>query len=330
MGHARITPQFCKECGSEKVRGGHNKFKCISPDCVEKRKAYAKQYRQDNKQALLEKRREYVEKNRESVDAYQKKYREEHKEEQAEWGRKHRAENAERISEQRAGYRAQNRDLINERQKDYYQRNRDERLAYAKEFRDEKMAPYYKMWDSIIQRCTNPSHAGYKGYGERGINLHEDWRKSYKEFEKYIVENLGHKPSDDHSIDRIDNNGSYVPGNLKWSTREEQQNNTRKSLKYKTGVPDDSLISYNNELITICEFSKLVGIHLTAVKYRYSQYPASSDWILSSDFDNRYYEWNGHKYNMAELSLISKIPYSKLFQRINNSGWCIEKAMNEK
>lgn len=81
----------------------------------------------------------------------------------------------------------------------------------------------YRAWHSMISRCENPAVPKYKHYGARGIRVCDEWRKSYPAF----LAHLGRKPSPDHSLDRIDNDGNYEPGNVKWSTREEQRNNQR-------------------------------------------------------------------------------------------------------
>lgn len=83
----------------------------------------------------------------------------------------------------------------------------------------------WRAWAGMIARCGDPNNKKYRNHGGRGIRVCEQWKADYKVF----LKDVGRAPSPDHSIDRIDNNGNYEPGNVWWATRAYQQMNRRNS-----------------------------------------------------------------------------------------------------
>jgi len=86
--------------------------------------------------------------------------------------------------------------------------------------------PEYSVWNHMIQHCENKNDQRYRYYGGRGISVHPSWHK-FVNFLSYLQSTIGLRPSPKHSIDRINNDGSYVPGNIRWATKQEQNRNRR-------------------------------------------------------------------------------------------------------
>lgn len=81
----------------------------------------------------------------------------------------------------------------------------------------------FQTWRSMISRCTNNNDHSYKNYGGRGISVCKRWLDSFEAF----YADIGPKPSPELSIDRIDNEGNYELGNVRWATAKQQANNKR-------------------------------------------------------------------------------------------------------
>lgn len=111
--------------------------------------------------------------------------------------------------------------------------------------------PEYEAWRSIRGRCLNPNDQAYPSYGGRGITICDDWRDSFPAF----LRDVGPRPSAEHSIDRIDNNQGYEPGNVRWSTRTEQGRNKR----------NNHLLTLNGETRCVSEWAEVIGIQATTL-----------------------------------------------------------------
>ncbi len=86
--------------------------------------------------------------------------------------------------------------------------------------------PEYVAWQNMKSRCYNRNATGYFNYGGRGITVCKQWRNSFEAF----LNDMGLRPGDDYSLDRIDPNGHYEPLNCRWANHKDQASNKEKSV----------------------------------------------------------------------------------------------------
>lgn len=91
----------------------------------------------------------------------------------------------------------------------------------------ESFSPELMALKNAMQRCGNPKSPEYPNYGGRGIRVCQEWIDDIRLF----IDHIGRRVSDFHSLDRIDVNGNYEPGNVRWATATEQMNNYRKNIR---------------------------------------------------------------------------------------------------
>lgn len=107
----------------------------------------------------------------------------------------------------------------------------------------------WRRWQNMRHRCNNPADEKFTDYGGRGIKVCDQWNKPHGGFEVFLAD-MGLPPTPEHTLDRIDVNKGYEPGNVKWSTMKEQNLNKRGTLR----------IAYNGHVVplkTACEVLRI-------------------------------------------------------------------------
>ncbi len=112
--------------------------------------------------------------------------------------------------------------------------------------------PTYRVWQGMRKRCYNPENKSYHNYGGRGISVCDRWLT----FENFL-EDMGERP-DGLTIERVDNNGDYEPGNCRWASRAEQSRNTRRNR----------LLTHGGETLCMKTWSERAGIDSNTIYRR--------------------------------------------------------------
>lgn len=111
----------------------------------------------------------------------------------------------------------------------------------------------YNIWAHMLRRCTNPNASSYAHYGGRGIKVCDRWRS----FENFYAD-MGDRPTSGHSLDRINNNGNYEPGNVRWATAKQNIRNRRTT----------ATVTINSRTLPVADIAEAHGIKPRIVRDR--------------------------------------------------------------
>lgn len=118
-------------------------------------------------------------------------------------------------------------------------------------------SPIYQVWQAMKDRCYNTQNRHYRNYGARGITVSDRWLESFNNF----FEDMGERPFDGATLERVDNSKGYSKDNCKWATRHAQMANTRVSR----------LLTYNGETKCLTEWARGIGVDPKTLYYRLKQ-----------------------------------------------------------
>lgn len=126
-----------------------------------------------------------------------------------------------------------------------------------------RVSAEYRCWQGMRTRCSNPRSPSFPYYGGRGIRVCQRWDASFLAF----LEDMGRRPSEAHTIDRIDNDGDYGPANCRWATRAEQSRN-RRPFSMVGKSPLAKLITANGVTDSIAGWARRLGVDRGVVRGR--------------------------------------------------------------
>lgn len=132
-----------------------------------------------------------------------------------------------------------------------------ERVKEASITHGMRQSSEYAIWNMMRQRCQVPTSKFFKNYGGRGIKVCDRWQK----FENFL-EDMGKRPFEGASIDRVDNDGDYCPGNCRWATRTEQGRNKRNTRRFE----------FQGQSLTLPEWAEKLGIKQRTLSSRLYAY----------------------------------------------------------
>ena len=178
-----------------------------------------------------------------------------------------------------------------------------------------KQKDIYEIWTGMKQRCYNPRAFGYEYYGGKGVGVCKRWKDSFDNFYK----DMGPRPSNKHSIDRIDNNTDYSPNNCRWANSKEQSRNKESNV----------ILELNGERKTLTDWAKELNIKRHTL-YSRKRRGLSDKEILTAVHREKKYPYNGKQLTLKEWSKEAGINLRLLRNRIYSQKWSIEKALGTK
>ena len=123
--------------------------------------------------------------------------------------------------------------------------------------------PLYATWSSMRSRCMCEKNPSFPRYGGRGITVCAEW-DSFEQF----VEDMGDRPSSEHSIERLDNNGPYAPWNCVWASKSAQANNRRNTIRVLVNGAQKTLMQLSADLgTTYMVLYKRLVVHKQDIAY---------------------------------------------------------------
>jgi len=171
--------------------------------------------------------------------------------------------------------------------------------------REGKTTSLYMRWCCIKDRCFNSNAAQYARYGGRGVTMHPEWVNDFAKFRDAV----GEPPGKYMTLDRIDNEGNYEPGNVRWATRKEQANNRATNV----------VLAWEGETRTLKEWSEYLGWSYACMSGRWKAGKRGADLFSPPKFvKNKTHTHNGETKTISKWSEDTGVNYKTLCWRLRN------------
>lgn len=174
----------------------------------------------------------------------------------------------------------------------------------------------YRVWRGVIERCYDPKNKNFKTYGAAGVTVCDAWRNSFESF----FNDMGDRPTEKHSLDRIENSKGYCKDNCRWATPKEQANNKTNNV----------ILEFEGISKTLSQWADTTSIPLEVLRCRINKHKWPIKKALTTP-NNEYItliELDGKALSLPQWSKEKGLPYKTVFARISERGWPIEKALN--
>lgn len=178
-----------------------------------------------------------------------------------------------------------------------------------------KTSPTYSTWQGMVARCRNPKRREYKHYGGRGIEVCEQWMN----FENFLAD-MGERPPGT-TIERIDNDGNYEPGNCRWATQKEQNNNRR----------NNHLITFNGKTLTMQQWARSLRISSANLFQRIKRWGKQRAMTTAGKVRERgLFTFRGTTLNLLQWAQRLKVTEDCLYKRLYVYDWTLERTLSTK
>jgi hypothetical protein len=175
--------------------------------------------------------------------------------------------------------------------------------------------PEYGMWKNMRARCNSLCNKNIGCYQKNNIKVCSEW----DDFQQFLND-MGKRPSEKHSLDRIDNNKGYSKENCRWVTFEIQAKNRGDFNKKFT---------YKNETMILKDWARKFKIHYTTLYIRIYREGLKFEEAISRPLRIKKYFYIDGEYTLKQLSEKYNVPLKILCGRINAHKWTLERALSE-